>query len=363
MKRKRFINLEILLAGLVIILFVAGFYYVIHEPETDPSVSMAKDQQQISSATLKDTLPEPDVQPVTTLVAKKSKLESAEKNFSEKVESVVKTVSPEADFGVSGAVFALESGLPLDGCQVSFNGRSQVSNQAGEFHLWAEGGVGRLSFSCAGFNSLEIRQFDIQAGSGLAHFDVYLNESGKPGKGRIEVNGVGGRVYDRESGAPLAAAKIVIGSVRTVTDDAGFFELWGNSSSLVTMLVSAPGYVREMISGIDFENQNNPFFFEVLLERNQVGKGRMALVGIGARLVKSEEGYEIADLLDDSPALNEGLAPGDRLVAVDSLAVDDFSLREVVELIRGQAGQPVTLMVERDGDFLEFICLRERVVY
>ena len=363
MKRKRFINLEILLAGLVIMLFVGGFYYVIHEPETAPSVSTAKDQQQTSSATLKDTLPEPDAQPVTTLVAKKSKLESVEKNVSEKVESVVKTLSPEADFGVEGAVFALESGLPLDGCQVSFNGRSQVSNQAGEFHLWVEGGVGRLSFSCDGFKTLEIRQFDIQAGSGLAHFDVYLNESGKPGKGRIEVNGVGGRVYDRESGAPLAAAKIVIGSVRTVTDDAGFFELWGNSSSLVTMLVSAPGYVREMISGIDFENQNNPFFFEVLLERNQVGKGRMALVGIGARLVKSEEGYEIADLLDDSPALNEGLAPGDRLVAVDSLAVDDFSLREVVELIRGQAGQPVTLMVERDGDFLEFICLRKRVVY
>ncbi len=363
MKRKRFINLEILLAVLVIILFVGGFYYVIHEPETAPSVSTAKDQQQTSSATLKDTLPEPDTQPVTTLVAKKSKLESVEKNVSEKVESVVKTVSPEADFGVSGAVFALESGLPLDGCQVSFNGQSQVSNQAGEFHLWAEGGVGHLSFSCAGFKTLEIRQFDIQAGSGLANFDVYLNESGKPGKGRIEVNGVGGRVYDRESGAPLAAAKIVIGSVRTVTDDAGFFELWGNSSSLVTMMVSAPGYVREMISGIDFENQNNPFFFEVLLERNQVGKGRMALVGIGARLVKSEEGYEIADLLDDSPALNEGLVPGDRLVAVDSLAVDDFSLREVVELIRGQAGHPVTLMVERDGDFLEFICLRERVIY
>ena len=361
--RRRFINLELLLAVLVIILFVGGFFYVFHEPEIVPAVSTAKDQKQPSPETLKNVLPEPDVQPLTTSVAKKSKLDGAEKNFSGKAESVVETVYPEADFGVEGAVFALESGLPLDGCQVSFNGQSQVSNQAGEFHLWAEGGVGRLSFSCVGFKPLEIRQFDIRDGNGMAHFDVYLNKSSTPGKGRIEVNGVEGRVYDRESGAPLAAAKVVIGSVRSVTDDAGFFELWGNSSSLVTMLVSAPGYVREMISGIDFENQSNPFFFEVSLELAQPGKGRMALVGIGARLVKSEEGYEIADLLDDSPAFREGLDPGDRLIAVDNLAVDDFSLREVVELIRGQAGQPVTLMVERDGDFLEFICLRERVVY
>ncbi|MEA3332768.1 MAG: PDZ domain-containing protein [Pseudomonadota bacterium] len=361
MKRKRSINLEFLLAILVIILFVGGFFYVFYEPEIASTVSTAKNQKQPLSETVK--VPGPAAHPLISSVAKKSKLVGAKKSSSGKAESVLKMVSPEADFGVEGAVFALESGLPLDGCQVSFNGQSQTSNQAGEFHLWAEGGAGRLSFSCTGFKTLEIRQFDIQAGSGTAHFDVYLNESGKPGKGRIEVNGVGGRVYDRESGAPLAAAKIVIGSVRTVTDDAGFFELWGNSSSLVTMLVSAPGYVREMISGIDFENQSNPFFFEVSLERNQVGKGRMALVGIGARLVKSEEGYEIADLLDDSPALSEGLAPGDRLVAVDSLVVDDFSLREVVELIRGQAGQPVTLMIVRDGDFLEFICLRERVIY
>jgi carboxyl-terminal processing protease len=120
-----------------------------------------------------------------------------------------------------------------------------------------------------------------------------------------------------------------------------------------------------MISGIDFENQTNPFFYEVSLDRDSVGNGRrhLALVGIGARLIESESGYEITELLEDSPAASEGLIPGDRLVAVDNLAVDDFSLREVVELIRGQAGQPVTLMVERDGDFLEFTCTRQRVVY
>ena len=363
MKLKKSIKLEFLLAGLVILLFVGGFFFVVHEPEIEFSKPLSDADAQKSAETFKGALPPTADRPLATLIDKMVTTAEQEKILFDKPGNIYDTVFPEADFGVEGVVFALESGLPLAACQVSFKGQGLVTDQAGEFHFWLEEGIGRLSFSCTGFKTLEIRQFNLRSGGGLAHFDVYLNESGKPGKGRIEVNGVGGRVYDRESGAPLAGARIAVGAVWTVTDDAGFFELWGNDSGLVTMMVSASGHVSEMISGIDFENRNNPFFFEVSLERNQVGKGRLALVGIGARLSKSEEGYELVDLLHDSPAAREGLASGDRLVAVDSLAVDDFSLREVVELIRGQVGLPVTLMVERDGDFLEFICLRERVVY
>ncbi len=361
--KRRFINLEFLLAGLIILLFVGGFFFVIYEPEIESSVPFSEDLEQKSAEVVAGVTQPPSERPMATLSGRAAKAVDHEKILSEKPENIAETFFPAADFGVEGAVFALGSGLPLNACQVSFNRQNMVTDQAGEFHLWLEGGVGRLSFSCAGFKTLTIRQFDLKAGSGLARFDVYLIGSENPGKGRIEVNGVGGRVYDRESGAPLAGAKIAIGQMRAATDDAGFFDLWGNNSGLVTMTVSAPGHVSEMISGIDFENQSNPFFYELSLERKQAGKGRLALVGIGARLVKSEVGYEIADLLADSPAAVEGLASGDRLVAVDSLAVDDFSLREVVELIRGQAGLPVTLMVEREGDFLEFTCLRERVVY
>ncbi len=361
--KRRFISFEFLLAGLVLLLIVGGFFFVVYEPEIDSSVSLSEDREQKSAEVVVGVTPPPSERPMSTLSGRAAKAVEHEKILSEKSENIAETFSPVADFGVEGAVFALGSGLPLNDCQVSFNRQNMVTDQAGEFYLRLEGGVGRLSFSCAGFKTLTIRQFNLEVGSGLARFDVYLNETEKPGKGRIEVNGVGGRVYDRESGAPLAGAKILIGSVRTATDDAGFFDLWGNNSGLMTMTVSAPGHVSEMISGIEFENQSNPFFYELSLERKQAGKGRLALVGIGARLAKTEAGYEIVDLLADSPAADEGLASGDRLVVVDSLAVDDFSLREVVELIRGQAGLPVTLVVERDGDFLEFTCLRERVVY
>ena len=361
--KQRFINLEFLLAGLIILLFIGAFFFVVYEPEIDSSIPFSEDLGKKSSEIFKGVLPLPPNRPAVILIDETVKLSDREKIVSEKSEIVVERFSPEADFGIEGAVFALGSGLPINACQVSFKRQKMVTDQAGEFLLWLEGGVGRLSFSCAGFKTLTIRQFDLQVGSGLARFDVYLNELEKSVKGRIEVNGVSGRVYDYAGGAPLAGAKITINQMRAVTDDAGFFDLWGNNSGLMTMTVSAPGYLSEMISGIEFENQSNPFFYELSLERKQVGKGRLALVGIGARLVKSEAGYEIADLLADSPAAVEGLAAGDRLVAVDSLAVDDFSLREVVELIRGQAGLPVTLVIEREGDFLEFTCLRERVVY
>ena len=301
------------------------------------------------------------------LQAEKSGLKSSPgtKSQSQSTSEITDALPGSADFGIEGVVFALGSGLPLSGCEISFSGHRVTSDVNGEFHLWLDGGVGVLSFAHAGARRLQIRSFDISAGNGIARFDVYIDETGKGGSGRIEINGVSGRVYSRASGAPLAGARISLGSRRGVSDNAGFFELWGNDTALLTMTVSAPGYISEMISGIDFENQTNPFFYEVLLQRELSGKGRrhIALVGIGARLVQSEEGYEIADLIAGSPAESAGLNPGDRLVAVDSLAVDDFKLREVVELIRGQENQPVTLMIERDGDFLEFTCVRKRVIY
>lgn len=360
MHRNGFTIVEFLLTGLIVMLFVGGFFFVFHEPDEAPSEPLSEEKL---SLTKKDNLLGSQVPKAEVRVDKVSGSKPAEKIVPPKPAVVSDKVSVAADFGVEGTVFNLTSGMPLEGCRVNFKDDNLVTDQAGNFHLWLEGEVGRLSFSASGFKTLAIQQFDAKAGGGLAYFDVYLNKSEKSGRGRIEVNGVNGRVFDRESGAPLAGAKITIAGLRSVADDAGFFELWGNSSGLVTMTVAARGYVSEMLSGIDFENRNNPFFFEVSLERNQAGKGRLALVGIGARLVKSESGYEIADLLAGSPAALEGLISGDRLVAVDSLAVDDFSLREVVELIRGQAGIPVTLMVEREGDFLEFTCLRERVVY
>ncbi len=370
--KKRLFNSNFILVLVVLALFAGGFCFVIYEPEIPiKSVSEAPKTDLVPAAVRKSVAParaETELRPnLEKPPVKKSRFKTSPeaKNQVQETQETDLIVPGSADFGIEGVVFALGSGLPLSGCEINFSGQRVTSDANGEFHLWLDGGAGVLSFSYIGARKLQIKNFDISAGNGIAHFDVYVDETGKSGPGRIEINGVSGRVYSRDSGAPLAGARISLSSRRGVTDSAGFFELWGNDTALLTMTVSAPGYISEMISGIDFENQTNPFFYEVSLQREVSGKGRrhIALVGIGARLVQSGEGYEVADLIDGSPADTAGLSPGDRLVAVDSLAVDDFNLREVVELIRGQENIPVTLMIERDGDFLEFTCVRKRVVY
>ncbi len=370
--KKQLFNVNFILLLAVLAVFAGGFYFVIYEPAPVPVQPVNVVSQPIAAPAVAlmaacPAKPEAKLKPALKKAAPEKKLQQLESALDNPAEmsSETSTAAPgAADFGIEGVVFGLGSGQPLAGCVVDFSGHRTKSDDNGEFHLWLDGGVGALSFSYVGARKLQIKHFDISAGNGLAHFDVYIDKTGKAGTGRIEVNGVQGRVYSRAGGAPLAGARISLGRRRGVSDQAGFFEVWGNDTALLTMTVSAPGYISEMVSGIDFENQANPFFCEVSLQRELSGGRRhIALVGIGARLVQSEEGYEIADLIDGSPADNAGLNPGDRLIAVDSLAVDDFSLREVVELIRGQENLPVTLMIERDGDFLEFTCVRKRVVY
>ena len=372
--KRRFFSSNFFLIILVLVFFAGGICFVVYEPEVKEEIPPTKVAvEALDSAVDSPLKSSAAIKPKAVAKVEKRAQSKPATEVDDAYGKLQKDAAPDAagaapgdaDFGVEGVVFSLVSGLPLAGCEVSFTNHKVVTDERGEFHLWLDGGVGVLRFVYPGGGRAQIRNFDISAGQGLAHFDVYLDDSGKHGGSRIEVNGVSGRVYSRSSGAPLAGARITVGSRRGLADSAGFFEIWGNDTALLTMKVSAPGYVTEMISGIEFENQTNPFFYEVSLERENFKTGRrhLALVGIGARLVESEAGYEIADLLADSPALRAGLNPGDLLLAVDNLAVNDFSLREVVELIRGQAGQPVTLIVERDGTMMEFTCIRERVIY
>ncbi len=368
--KRRFFSSNLFLVILVLSFFAGAVAFVFYEPEVKEEALPAKvtteapvkvvDSIPKSSAKIK---PEPQIEAGKQIASETAV--AAGKHRSEESPEAVGAAPGAADFGIEGVVFSLTSGLPLAGCEVSFAGHKVTTDERGEFSLWLDGGVGALRFARDGAGIVQVKHFDICAGKGLTHFDVYLADSGRAGNGRIEVNGVSGRIYSRAGGAPLAHARITIGSRRGLTDGAGFFEIWGNDTALLTMKVSAPGYITEMVSGIDFENQTNPFFYEISLEPENFKTGRrhLALVGIGARLGASEAGYEIVELLENSPAERAGLNPGDILLAVDKLAVDDFSLREVVELIRGQAGQPVTLMVDRDGVVMEFTCVRERVVY
>jgi len=71
-------------------------------------------------------------------------------------------------------------------------------------------------------------------------------------------------------------------------------------------------------------------------------------VGVGVQLGGSPGGGAVIQrVLDGGPAQDAGLQAGDLLVQVNDVRVDDMDLREIVEQLRGERGQPVDLTVLR----------------
>ncbi|HLI28535.1 MAG TPA: S41 family peptidase [Chloroflexota bacterium] len=76
-------------------------------------------------------------------------------------------------------------------------------------------------------------------------------------------------------------------------------------------------------------------------------RGEVKYGGIGARLRGPV--LTIVEVFANSPAAAAGLQPGDRILAVDDTPTDDLRVDQVVQLVRGPAGTPVTLRVQRAG--------------
>ena len=110
----KFMKLEFLLTGLIALLFVGGFFFVVYEPEIAPSQPLAENIKQNSSTTHKSTVLTPINQKTEISNDKTLKTEPEEKKLPEKLERVVDTVSATADFGVEGTVFSHSSGLSLN---------------------------------------------------------------------------------------------------------------------------------------------------------------------------------------------------------------------------------------------------------
>lgn len=73
------------------------------------------------------------------------------------------------------------------------------------------------------------------------------------------------------------------------------------------------------------------------------------LCGIGATSAKSEGGLLIDEVIEGSPAQTAGLEPGDLMVAVDGVSIENMDLDRAVELIRGEEGSQVKITYLRQG--------------
>ncbi|MFZ4572999.1 MAG: S41 family peptidase [Phycisphaerales bacterium] len=85
-------------------------------------------------------------------------------------------------------------------------------------------------------------------------------------------------------------------------------------------------------------------------------------VGIGAQ-VNTQTGYlVIVSPLEDSPAFRAGLMADDKVLEIEGKTTKDLTVEQCVELLSGQPGTKVNLLIERKGEKLPIIEItRDRI--
>ncbi|MDX2147188.1 MAG: S41 family peptidase [Planctomycetota bacterium] len=84
-------------------------------------------------------------------------------------------------------------------------------------------------------------------------------------------------------------------------------------------------------------------------------------VGIGAS-VNSQSGWlTIVSPLEDSPAFRAGILPDDRVVEIEGKSTFGVPVDECVDMLVGDRGTPVNLVIERDGKKIPFTIVRDRI--
>lgn len=86
--------------------------------------------------------------------------------------------------------------------------------------------------------------------------------------------------------------------------------------------------------------------------------GGASAAGIHARMAYSAEGGLRVVEVPDGPARQAGLAPDDRIVAIDGHPVAGLGTEEVVERLRGPVGSEVLLDVQRGSERHEIVVRR-----
>ena len=109
------------------------------------------------------------------------------------------------------------------------------------------------------------------------------------------------------------------------------------------------GMIRGMLQAY-----NDPYtiFVEPVQHELESNALQGSFGGIGVSLGHDSEGYYVLFPFANSPAAKSGIQEGDRLLAVDDLAIDpQTSLDQVESAIRGPVGQSVRLTVGRPPDY------------
>ncbi|WP_417913329.1 S41 family peptidase [Candidatus Electronema sp. TJ] len=80
--------------------------------------------------------------------------------------------------------------------------------------------------------------------------------------------------------------------------------------------------------------------------------------GVGLEVTMRGGMLTVVAPIAGTPADLQGIKPGDQIVKINGESIEDMGLREATGLMRGKAGEKVTLTVSRDGQNMDFRLLR-----
>ena len=104
--------------------------------------------------------------------------------------------------------------------------------------------------------------------------------------------------------------------------------------------------IRGMLSGLDPHSEYlDEDSYKTLLMATTGAFG-----GLGIEVTGEFGVLKVISPIDDTPAAKAGIKSGDYIVAIDNKLVNEMTLNEAVDKMRGAKGTPVTLTVIRKGD-------------
>lgn len=113
-----------------------------------------------------------------------------------------------------------------------------------------------------------------------------------------------------------------------------------DDKQLITDAIS--GMLKGLDPHSDYLNEEN---FKELREGTSGEFG-----GLGIEVGQENGFVKVIAPIDDTPAKKAGIKSGDLIIRLDDKSIKGMSLSEAVKLMRGKPGEPVELLITRDGE-------------
>jgi RNA polymerase sigma factor (sigma-70 family) len=232
-----------------------------------------------------------------------------------------------------------------DGVRRDLIATRSVADPAGHFELRVPKGSYQLVASAVGWAP----SAPTVASAGARDVKISLSAGGI----------VRGVVHSATTGEPLGYARVmhesssggasaVPANTGTVTRADGTFELTGIPNGPFSLSFAAGGYNERIESGL--VARDDVELGPLTIDLTPVPPGEqpnMELVGIGVALSAERQALQVDKVFDGSGAQAAGIVVGDRVIAVDGVAVTELGLDGAISRIRGAAGTTVGITLRR----------------